>query len=175
MRKVLTSAAVMLAVAGCSPGQPTFTPVATTHDVPRDTSGIAARFTNDIWPAIKEYSHYQYATNKLRAIVDPAVLDDDKIADSAEALGGSGYDNAIKVMHYADDRRLISTNVTAINGGTATVIACYSYTYIVDVGATDKKEEPRSSEATMELVNIDNLWYLHAITDDHVVPDCPAQ
>lgn len=175
MKRTIAAALLALAVAGCTPAQPAPTTVATTKDAPRDAAGITARFTNDIWPAIAQYGPYQAAANKLRPVVDPAVLDhESQLTDSIQALGGAGYDAATQTTSAADELRLVSTDVTAVDGAKATLTACYSYTFSSYVNIADKKNEPRSSEATVELASVNNVWYLHSIANDHVVPNCAS-
>ncbi|SIA36776.1 hypothetical protein [Mycobacteroides abscessus] len=175
MRKLVNAVLMALAIVGCSPTQPTPTTVATTKDAPRDTSGIVRRFTDDIWPAIAQYGPYQAAANKFRLVVDPAVLPhESQLTNSVEALGGAGYDGATQTTSSHDDLRLVATDVTGVNGSKATLTACYSYVYSSYVNIADKKDVPRSSEATVELANVNNAWYLHSITNDHIVPGCSS-
>lgn len=172
MTKVMTAAMVALAVAGCSPAQPTT--VAATQDGSPDPNAIVVRFTSDIWPGITQYGPYQAADNKFRSIVDPALTSESQLTDSVQALGGAGYDDATQVRRDADDLRLGTATVTAVDGDKASLLACYSYTYAEYVNIADKKNLPRFSEATMQLANTNNVWYLHSITNDHVVPGCSA-
>lgn len=38
----------------------------------------------------------------------------------------------------------------------------------------DTQLAPGASEVIVELVNVDNAWYLRSVTNDHVVPGCRA-
>lgn len=170
MRRVVALLALVLA--GCTPTQPTPTTVATTQDTSQ-SGAVAARFTDEIWPTVSEYGPYQAASNKLRAVVDPDA-DWDTLTGAIEALGGAGYDGTTKVRRTADDPRLVTASVTEVNGGKATVTACYSYAYAEFVNIADKHTQGRTSQVEAELSNTSHGWYLHALTNDHVVPGCSS-
>lgn len=170
MRRV--AALLALVLAGCMPTQPTPTTVATTKETSQ-SSAVAARFTDEIWPAVSQYGPYQAASNKLRAVVDPDA-DWDALTGAIEAFGGAGYDGATKVRRTADDPHLVAANVTEANGSKATVTACYSYAYAEFVNIADKHTEDRTSQIEAELSNAGHGWYLHALTKDHVVPNCQS-
>lgn len=170
MRRV--AALLALVLVGCAPTQPTPTTVATTSDTSQ-SGAVAARFTDEIWPAISQYGPYQAASNKLRAVVDPDA-DWDALTRAIEAFGGAGYDGATKVRRTADDPRLVTVNVTEVNGNKATVAVCYSYAYAEFVNIADKRTQDRTSQVEAELSNTSHTWYLHALTNDHTVPDCQS-
>lgn len=165
-------AALTLALAGCTPTQPTPTTVATTRDAPQ-SGAVAARFTDEIWPAVSQYGPYQAASNKLRAVVDPDA-DWDALTGAIEALGGAGYDSATKVRRTAEDPHLVTANVTGADGSKASVTACYSYDYAEFVNISDKHTQVRTSQVEAQLTNAGKGWYLNALSNDHVVPDCQS-
>ncbi|AMU68071.1 hypothetical protein B9M83_01455 [Mycobacteroides abscessus] len=77
-------------------------------------------------------------------------------------------------IYRDDDLHLSDTALTALNPPSALLHVCYTYT--ADTRRTLKDPpnlKPFASEATVELRKTDN-WYLYSITDDHVVPECPA-
>ncbi|GAB7070404.1 hypothetical protein H7J06_24525 [Mycobacterium hodleri] len=65
-----------------------------------------------------------------------------------------------------------NADVQSEHDNTATVNVCYTYDHSWYVDIADTHHAPGASEATVALVNVDNTWYLRAVTDDHVVPAC---
>lgn len=169
--RVLTTAFVFipfLAVLACSPpGEP----VEVESTASRQQ--IIARFTNDIWPAVEGYRLYAQGSPESKrfwSVVEPGE------ASTVHAAGIDlgvvmGADN-VPITFRVGPLRLAHTTVTSIDATDATVVACYTYTSVphnhpADPGAA------AASEATFALHKTDD-WYLHSITDDHVVPGCGA-
>jgi hypothetical protein len=53
-------------------------------------------------------------------------------------------------------------------------LVCYTYNHVWYVNVENTQHAPGASEATVELVDVNNTWYLRGITNDHVVPSCGA-
>lgn len=176
----------LVALAGCtsSPSAPSEilqSPVASTStDVP-DTNGVIPRFTTDIWPAIVACNgacdQGGARQAKFMKIVVPE-LDAGhygQLRDAVHELGTvQEADESRGRIYRDDDLHLSDTALTALNPPSAVLHVCYTYT--ADTRRTLKDPpnlKPFASEATVELRKTDN-WYLYSITDDHVVPDCPA-
>ena len=49
-----------------------------------------------------------------------------------------------------------------------------TYTQWSYVTFADRTYSPAAGQVTLDLVNLNNVWSLHAITGDHVVPDCQS-
>lgn len=176
----------LVALAGCtsSPSAPSEilqSPVASTSTNVPDTNGVIPRFTNDIWPAIVacngacDQGGARHA--KFMKIVVPE-LDADhygQLRDAVHELGTVQEAGESRGRIYRDDDlHLSDTALTALNPPSALLHVCYTYT--ADTRRTLKDPpnlKPFASEATVELRKTDN-WYLYSITDDHVVPECPA-
>ncbi|MBE5462043.1 hypothetical protein [Mycobacteroides abscessus] len=176
----------LAALAGCTSSPPAppeilQSPVASTStDVP-DTSGVIPRFTNDIWPAVVacngacDQGGARHA--KFTKIVVPG-LDADhygRLRDAVQKLGTVQEADQSQGGIYRDDElRLADTALTALDPPSAVLQVCYSFTARSNpAGSQQPKLEPATSEATVELRKTDN-WYLYSITNDHVVPGCPA-
>ncbi|MBE5408032.1 Uncharacterised protein [Mycobacteroides abscessus subsp. abscessus] len=176
----------LVALAGCtsSPSAPSEilqSPVASTSTNVPDTNGVIPRFTNDIWPAIVacngacDQGGARHA--KFMKIVVPE-LDAGhygQLRDAVHELGTVQEAGESRGRIYRDDDlHLSDTALTALNPPSALLHVCYTYT--ADTRRTLKDPpnlKPFASEATVELRKTDN-WYLYSITDDHVVPECPA-
>lgn len=63
-------------------------------------------------------------------------------------------------------------DVQSVHNDTATLSVCYIYTHSWYESIAEIQRAPGSSEATVGLVRVDNTWYLHGITGDHLVPGC---
>ena len=164
---------ILAAVAACSPQQSTH--AEPTGAAVSDTDDIIARFTDDIWPAINNYNRHPGQGNYPKVataysqfwdILDKELTTDEwkqATAAASNLAGVNGDDiNAIRLS----DLLPAQVRVTALNPPDATLRVCYTYT--VD----EKHPHPAASEVTVGLALVDNTWYLHSVTDDHVVPGC---
>lgn len=142
---------------------------------------VIPRFTNDIWPAVVacngacDQGGARHA--KFTKIVVPG-LDAGHYGSLRDAVQKLGTVQEAGQSHggiYRDDElHLADTSLTALNPPTAVLQVCYSFTARSNpAGSQQPKLEPAASEATVELRKTDN-WYLYSITNDHVVPGCPA-
>jgi hypothetical protein len=132
---------------------------------------IINRLTHDIWPAVSLYNGdpAQRSLGQLSAITDPTV----SLADAVQKLGQQGqYDPQTKTIHYNDGLTVAHAEVQEVQGNTATLDVCYTYTHYWYVNVEDTQHAPGASDATVQLVDVNNTWYLHSITNDHVVPNC---
>ncbi|MBN7391523.1 Uncharacterised protein [Mycobacteroides abscessus subsp. bolletii] len=171
-------------IAGCQTHSEVteLTPVATTTVA--DSQGVVPRFNNDIWPAMEGYrapGQGSPANRRFVAILDKELTPDEFSAVRAanEGLGKvwRNKDNELEgiASFPTGDLTLADTSLTALDSSKATLQICYTYV-AGSYGATINDpliEKPAASEATVELRKTDN-WYLYSITDDHVVPECPA-
>lgn len=178
MKRALVVAVAALALAACTPTQPTPTTVATTTDVAQDPT-IIKRFTDAIWPAMNQYGPYQAALARLSPVVDPNLPGGAWDQKLGSAIGnmvlGSGYDANNEWAHYREDPKISNVSITAITATNATLKLCYSYTHVWYRYQSDPHQTaPESSEADIQLANVGNTWYLHSISNDHVVPDCQS-
>ena len=142
---------------------------------------ITGGFTGTIWPAITAYHNSQTQTSPgsvaLGQVTDPQLRGQDWAAlrTAAGALGRNGeYDSATQTSHQSMGLQLGGVTVNAAAGGTASLDVCYTYTHYWSVGAGNTEQAPGASEATFGLTSQGNTWYLRSITNDHVVPGCPA-
>ncbi|MGH3953255.1 MAG: hypothetical protein ACRDTI_04320 [Mycobacterium sp.] len=148
---------------------PAVSPIASTS-VP-DSDGIVSRFDNDIWPAIAAYnadaSQNGPADAKLAKVIDPTASPGRaQLRDAVHSLGENSHDNTMEGRPTRDPWKglqLGSSLLTAVNSPDAVLQVCYTYTLT--------NAQPGTSEATIELHKSD-VWYLHAVTNDHVVPGC---
>lgn len=134
---------------------------------------IINRLAHDIWPAVSLYNGdpAQRSLEQLSAITDPT----GSVADAVQKLGQQGqYDQQTKTIHYNDGLTLAHAEVQAVQGDTATLDVCYTYNHYWYVNVEDTQHAPGASQATVQLVNVNNTWYLHGITNDHAVPSCPS-
>jgi hypothetical protein len=153
-----------------------------------DTDGVVARFTNDIWPAINAYNGVVAAQGgradrQFHAIIDPSLRSADDVdtltayaslRDAVQGLGQASRDSVMSGNPFRDPRvglRLGSAVLTALNPPVATLKVCYTYSLIDHDHAMPP--QPAASEITVKLHKTD-AWYLHSITNNHVVPSCPA-
>ncbi len=138
------------------------------------TEAVAA-FENSIWPAVALYNLNQsqgdVGSVAFNKIVDPS-LDAPAwgaVRDAIQKLGTVREDTRNAPGVSREDRlSLASADLTGGDATSATLRICYTYTASEWGG---KNRVHAASEATVELRKTDT-WYLHAITNDHVVPDC---
>ena len=142
---------------------------------------ITGGFTGTIWPAITAYHNSQTQTSPgsvaLGQVTDPQLRGQDWAAlrTAAGALGRNGeYDSATQTSHQSMGLQLGGVTVNAAAGGTASLDVCYTYTHFWDQQVNNTQQAPGASQALVGLTNADGTWTLHNITDDHVVPGCPA-
>jgi hypothetical protein len=175
MRTALAVAIPLLALLACSttPGHP-----AKADPSPADQQ-IAARVSEAIWPAISAYNGAPTQTSPgstaLQAVLDPALTGDafTALRSAAATLGRQGaYDQATRLSYFNDGLTTARTDVAAAGDATATVNVCYTYTQWSYVNFADRQSAPAAGQVTLDLVSVNNTWYLHAIAGDHVVPGC---
>ncbi|MEZ0363408.1 hypothetical protein ACAG26_06845 [Mycobacterium sp. pUA109] len=108
------------------------------------------------------------------AIVDKGLSPEQwgALREATSHLGNVGDRLAPQSFPDENGLHLSRASVSALNGADATVIACYTFTSLRAAAPTDPGV-PTTSEATFGLHKTDN-WYLHDITDDHVVPGCQS-
>ncbi|MGB0971764.1 MAG: hypothetical protein ACPGVG_12490 [Mycobacterium sp.] len=148
---------------------------------------IVERYTTAIWPATSAYNadHSQggSASKQFHAVIEPILTSSgggieaasaySALREAAQKLGRMNeYDTQTQTSHYNDGLHMKNVRVTSVNGNTATLMVCYTYTDFWYVNIQDTQHSAAASEATAQLVKVDNTWYLRAITNDHVVPDC---
>ena len=98
------------------------------------------------------------------------------LRSAAATLGRQGaYDPATRLSYFNDGMTAARTDVTAVRDTTATVNVCYAYTEWSSVNLKDRQQSPGAAQATLDLVSVNDTWYLHAISGDHVVPGCGPQ
>lgn len=99
----------------------------------------------------------------------------DALRDAVQKLGQQGqYDSATQTSHANDGLAVAHADVQAVHDNTATLSVCYTYDHSWYVNIQNTQHAPGASEATVQLVNANNSWYLHSIANDHVVPSCGA-
>ncbi|MBN7353347.1 hypothetical protein D2E46_21335 [Mycobacteroides abscessus] len=98
-----------------------------------------------------------------------------RLRDAVHELGTvQKADESQGRIYRDDDLHLSDTALTALNPPSAVLRVCYTYTADTRRRLKDSPNpKPFASEATVELRKTDN-WYLHSITNDHVVPGCPT-
>lgn len=79
-----------------------------------------------------------------------------------------------QTSHYNDGLTLGSVDVRSVKDGAAALNVCYTYNHFWYVNAENTEHAAAASQLTVQLVDMNNNWYLHGITDDHVVPSCGA-
>lgn len=171
-------------VAGCTAtNAPETTPAASTSTISTpDTDGVVTRFTKDIWPAVEGYrapgqgspSYRRYVT-----IVDPQLEGTawNALFEDVRSLGtvGRNKETDEAESYPTGPLNLAATSATALDASTATLVICYTYTSVTQRTVNDPQvQAPAASEATFELAQVNNVWYLHSVTNDHVVPDCQS-
>lgn len=181
MKSAVALAGPFLAVVACShPGEP----------VEAEPTGnqqqIIDRFTDEIWPAVEGYRAPAQGSPQNRrwsSVIDPKLRSASGTVDDLNAytalrgagreLGQAGYDRNTQTTHYPDGGLILANvEVHSVNDNVAELDICYTYTHAWYVNVADTQRAPAASEATVGLVNVDNTWYLHSITNDHVVPNC---
>ena len=177
MRYALALAIPLFTLLACSmPGHPA------KADPPATDQQIAARVTHAIWPAISAYNGAPTQTSAgstaLQAVMDPALTGDafNALRSAAAKLGRQGeYDPATHLSYFNDGMAAARTDITSVHDNTATVNVCYTYTEWSYVNLDDRQQSPGSAQATLDLVRVDDAWYLHTITNDHAVGGCGPQ
>ena len=90
-------------------------------------------------------------------------------------MGRQGdYDAQDQTSHYNDGLKLGTVDVQSVNDGAAAVNACYTYVHSWSVKADNTTHAAAASQTSVQLAHVNNNWYLHGITNDHVVPSCGA-
>jgi hypothetical protein len=188
LRAVLMAATFILV--GCHSSHPPAgaSPAPRPADPPpvADTEGVIPRFTQDIWPAVEDYNAgpgqgnpggVNPAYTRYVAVVDKgldaegwnrlsaAVRHLGTVQEMDETHGDIGIDAS--GLHLAGTRLVVETP------DNARLNICYTYTAESYQGQRPV-HPPTASEATVALHKTDNNWYLRSITNDHVVPRCPA-
>ena len=142
---------------------------------------IIDRYTHDIWPAMSAYNadHAQAgkAAKQFFAVADPNLVGDqvDTLRSAAQGMGRQGeYDAQDQTSHYNDGLTLRTVDVQSVKEGAAALNVCYTYNHFWYVNADNTKHAAAASQITVRLVNVNNNWYLHGITNDHTVPSCGA-
>lgn len=143
---------------------------------------VLRRFTHDIWPAVVAYNGEGPSQGgpgyKRWVSITSQGMDTNawnSLRNAVQHLGvvRDGDDKQGPVM-ASGALQAADTQVTALDPQNATVRVCYTYTavsYPSDVA--HPQYAPAASEADFHLRKTDN-WYLHSITNDHVVPGCPS-
>lgn len=180
MRLALALAIPFVAVLACSsPSEPA------KADPRVNEQQIINRLINDIWPAVSLYnlqpSQSSPGAEQFNGVIDPNLRSGEASAaytalrGEARLLGQQGeYDPQDGTTHGNDGMTVAHAEVQSVHNDTASLNVCYTYTHWWYENIADTQRAPGASEATVGLVNIDNTWYLHSITNDHVVPGCGA-
>lgn len=171
MRKYLVFAVLAVALA-CSPNheQAKAEPPVNQH--------VTDTLTRTIWPAVNAYQRdvgqggpgYQ----ALAKVLSPTVLGRPR-TDLYQAVRDLGTVPAPEMPHGkltpSTELRIASTEVASATEDATSLTVCYTYT-----ATTWDDQSPRNSasEVTVELTNTVGTWYLHSITNDHVVPSCES-
>lgn len=175
VRRTLMLSVILAVAVGCqSPSRPApASPVAAsqvarfaTAPAPADSSALLQRFSRTIWPAINDMNMLNLSYDDFYSVLDKN-LDNDQwmnVLFAVRRLGGSFGDDpdAIRLTDLA----LAKTTVTALNPPDATLNICYAY----EVNAS--APHAAAAQATVGLHQDAGVWYLHSLTDDHVVPSC---
>lgn len=143
---------------------------------PANQRQIISRLTDDIWPAVSDYNgaQFQKTLNALLSVTDPNAPVNDSLLATVPKLGQSGYDSRTQTTNGNDGLHPGNVHVELVNGDTATLSVCYTYIHFWYHDVEDTQRAPGASEAMVHLVDVNNTWYLRAITNDHVVPGCPS-
>lgn len=180
MKLALALAIPLVSVLACSsPGEPA------KAEPTVNNQQIITRLTTDIWPAVSAYNlqptQASAGAKQFHAIIDPALQSADAgdaydaLRDAVQKLGQQGqYDPATQTTHSNEGLTVAHADVQSVQGNSATVDVCYTYTHSWYVNIANTQHAPGSSETTAQLVEVNGTWYLHAITNDHVVAGCAA-
>ncbi|WP_046317082.1 hypothetical protein [Mycobacterium sp. UM_Kg1] len=116
---------------------------------------------------------------QFRAVIDPSLRSGDTgaaytdLRSAARQLGRQGeHDPQTRTTLGNDGMSVADAEVQSVHNDVATLNVCYTYTHWWYENIVDTQRAPGASEATVGLVNVDNTWYLHSITNDHVVRGC---
>jgi hypothetical protein len=143
---------------------------------------IINRLTHDIWPAVSKFNgqptQESAGAEQFHAIVDPNMRATGSYMELRESIKGLGqqgqYDPQTQTTHSNDGLTVARADVQSVQGDAATLDVCYTYTHNWYIDIRNTQHAPGASDATVQLVNVDNTWYLRSITNDHVVPGCPS-
>ena len=178
MRRSLPLVVPLVIVLACSvPGRPV------KAEPLFDDQQIISRLTDDIWPAVTAYnlSPTQVSPGAIafRGIVDPGLRSPnevqayDELRDAVQKLGRQGeYDPDTQTTHSNDGMEIRRADVASVQGGATVVSLCYTYIDSSYGDIHNPQKSPGASEASVELVAVNGVWYLHAITDDRTVSGC---
>ncbi len=173
MKHLFAIGASSLLLAACTPTSADPAPAATSSTV-SDTDGVQRRFADDIWPAVAGYRapgqgspEYQRWTK----VIDAKTPEDYGALRASSQNLGKVMNGDLVVSFPSDELRLADTALTALDPSSATVVACY--TYHSESESDPNQITPAASQATFGLKKTDK-WFLHSITNDHVVPGCSS-
>lgn len=134
-----------------------------------------------IWPAIEHYSFIPESGGhrQFMAVVDPTMYSKSgdpkaaaQLSQAVALMGRHGQVDPQGATHLSDGWRIATADVTWTTSPYAGAEVCYTYTDSWYSHTQDTQHAPGASEASVELIDVDNTWYLHSIDNDHVVPDC---
>lgn len=180
MKLALALAIPLVSVLACSsPGEPA------KAEPTVNNQQIITRLTDDIWPAVSAYNlqptQASAGAKQFHAIIDPALQTADAgdafdaLRTAVQKLGQQGqYDSATQTTHSNEGLTVAHADVQSVQNNTATVDVCYTYNHSWYVNIQNSQHAPGASEATAQLINTNGTWYLHSITNDHVIPSCGA-
>lgn len=164
---------IIMLMACSSPGNPA-------KADPTVNQQIIDRYTHDIWPAMSAYNadHSQGgpAAKQFFAVTDPSLTGDNfnALRSAAQLMGRQGEIEGPDQVHHSNDGLTLGTvDVQAVRDGAAELNVCYTYNHTWYTSADDIKHAPGASDATVQLVNVNNTWFLRGISNDHVVTGCP--
>jgi hypothetical protein len=164
-----------------SPSQP-----AAPSAPPADPRAILERFTRDIWPAVAAFNADSEPIHKPYEAL-ATIMADNSLRPSIriyEAAGALGYppensQDGAETMAGNDGLHLRSVDVQNVQGDTANLLACYTYTHYWSIRRQgflgDSQHAPGTSEATFGLYNRGGTWMLDSIINDHAVANCSSE
>jgi hypothetical protein len=116
------------------------------------------------------------AAERFFALVEPnlAPAPWSQLRSAAEGLGRQGESDADdKSVHSNGGLILGTVDAQSADRSTATLNVCYTYNHSWYVNIDHINHAPVASDATVQLVNVNNAWFLRSIRNDHVVAGCP--
>jgi hypothetical protein len=146
---------------------------------------ILDRFTRDIWPAVAAFNADPEPIHKPYAAL-ATLMADNSIGPSIRLYneaGDLGYPpendrGGAETMAGNDGLHLHAVDVQKIQGDTADLNVCYTYTHYWSVRRNgtlgDSQHAPGTSAATFGLYSRGGTWTLHSIINDHVVANCSS-
>ena len=181
-RMARAAAVAIMMLAGCSSPGPDKSPPKT--GVFQD-SQLIHRFTTVIWPTIMTYRFYGQGDpqtplkpgsdrDKFNAVIDEAADRDVKF--EAEKIG-EVLDSKGIAAGETDHVALANTTVASLSESDAAVVACYTYDFTARSEWPHSHDHavPAASDVTFSLHRGEtHEWLVRRISDDHVVPGCPA-